>query len=109
MFKLVDKPTFTHRVTAMVPTDDGHDPQSFNVTYRVLTADRVADFALHTNEGTTAFLCAIVESCDDINDEHGAKLAWNDDVRDKVFNLPYARAAISGGYFDAINKAKKGN
>lgn len=109
MFKLVANPTFKHRVTAQVPIDGGHDEQAFYVTYRVLTTDRVGQFALHTNEGTTEFLNAVVASCDDITDEAGNKIEWSDSVRDEVFRMPYARAAISAGYFDAINKARKGN
>ncbi|MBV1918997.1 MAG: hypothetical protein KUG65_13180 [Sphingomonadaceae bacterium] len=109
MFKLVDNPTFKHTVTAVVPIDGGHREEDFDVTYNVLEPDEVGGFELSTNEGTKEFLLAIVKRLDDVGDAEGKPMPYSDALRDDVLKLPYARAAISSGYFEAITKAKKGN
>ena len=109
MFKLTSEPTFRHKVRAHVPIDGGHRDETFEVTYRVLATDKVRDFDLATGEGTTEFLKAIIAELHDIADGSGKPLPWSDEVRDAVLRLPYARTAISNGYFEAISGARKGN
>jgi len=109
MFKLTTNPTFKHTVAAMVPINGGHRRETFSATYNVLETDHPALGSLDTHEGTTAFLHAAIERLDDIADENGDPLEWNDDVRDQVLRLPYARIALISGYFEGIAKAKKGN
>lgn len=109
MFKLASEPTFRHKLRARVPIDGGHREETFEVTYRVLTVEKIADFNLTTPEGTTGFLKAVLVELHDIADAQGNPVDYSDEVRDAVLNLPYARSAIVSGYFDGVAGARKGN
>lgn len=109
MFKIVQNPTFTHTVKARVPVDGGHRDEPFKVTYAVIPSSEVAAFDLATEQGTRDFLQAAVVRMDEIADEAGGTLPYNDELRDRVFDLPYARAAILQGYLNAVAKAAAGN
>lgn len=109
MFKVVDEPTFTHTVKAMVPIDGGFDQQDFKCTYRVLDTDEVEKFDLGTAKGSTAFLRRAVVKLDDLVGKEDVPVQWNDRVRDKLFALSYVRMPIARGYFEALNKAAAGN
>jgi hypothetical protein len=109
MFKLASEPTFRAKLSARVPIDGGSRRETFEATYRVLTIEKIAEFDLTTPEGTTAFIKAALVELHDIADEQGNPVEYSDQVRDQVINLPYARSAITQGYFDAVAGARKGN
>lgn len=109
MFKVTDNPTFTHEVKVMVPADGGHREESLKATYRVLPIDEMRKFALDTPQGGTEFLRAVILKLDDLVGEDKKPITYNDDVRDRVLALPYCRAALAQGYFDAVSSAKAGN
>lgn len=109
MFKVVQNPQFTHRVKVMVPVDSGHREETFKATYRVLTVDKVAEYDLHDGGDSARFLRDVVVALDDIAGEDGNALPYNAEVLEAVIALPYARAALAGGYFEAVGKARRGN
>ena len=109
MFKIAPEKTFKHKVTAMVPVDGGHSAETFEATFRVLAPAESDKFDLHTTSGATEFLRAVVVRLDDIADAEGNPVDWNDEVRDAVLRLPYARMAINTAYWAGVSKAKAGN
>ncbi len=109
MFKLTQESQFTARVRAQVPVDGGHREEPFKVRYRVIDTERMDDFDLSTTEGTDGFLRACIVELMEIADENGQPLPYNDDVRDEVIRIPYARIALVRGYFDNISKGRRGN
>jgi len=109
MFKLTSEPTFKHKVRARVPVNGGHQDETFEVSYRVLTIEQIREYDLSDPDGTTGFLKAVIRELHDIADAHGQPVEYSDDVRDAVLNLPYARSAIVNGYFEGIAGARKGN
>ena len=109
MFVVAAEPKFTHTVEALVPTDGGHDKQSFKATFRVLPSDREEEFDLNTVQGSNDFLRAIVVTMDELGDAAGKPLSYNDGLRDQLFRLPYVRTALVKTYFNAIQKATEGN
>ncbi|MEX0841715.1 MAG: hypothetical protein WD039_05460 [Xanthobacteraceae bacterium] len=109
MFKISEKPTFTHVVKVLVPVDGGHREDTLRATYRVLPIDEVKKIDLDAADGATAFLRAVIEKLDDIADHDGNAMVYSDELRDRVIALPYCRAALAQGYFDAVSKAKAGN
>lgn len=109
MFKVNVSPTFTRTVRVQIPTDGGHRQETLKATFRVLNTDEVEGFDLATTEGTSAFLCAVIESLDDIADANGEQIPYNNEVRDQVLKMPYVRLALSREYFEAVAKARKGN
>lgn len=111
MFKLATEPTFRHKLRARVPVNGGHQEESFEVTYRVLTVEQIAEFDLVNAdaERTGDFLRRVIVELHDISDAQGNPVEYSDEVRDAVLNLPYARSAIVQGYFDGVAGARKGN
>ena len=109
MFKVVDDLTFTHSVTARVPVDGGHDEQEFKATFKVMPVDQVDNYDLKTVEGATEFLARVVVSMSELADEKGKDLAYNDDVRSKVLQMPYARKALLDAYSKGVSGARTGN
>lgn len=109
MFKLVENPTFTHKVSVQVPCDGGHRSETFKATYRVMKIDEIAAFDLNDGDSSVDFLRAVVVRLDDIATETGEPISYSDEVLNAVMALPYARTALALGYFDAIGKARAGN
>lgn len=107
--KLVAERKFTHRVKVQTPVDGGHKEETLKVTYRVLDAVAVEAFDLATTEGTTDFLREVISHLDDIVGEDNAPIPYSDELRDEVLKVPYIRAALGRGYFEAIGKGRKGN
>jgi hypothetical protein len=111
MFKVVSQPTFTHPVDVLVPTDGGHEKQTFKATFRVL-ADADSDddrHDLNSTAGSTAFLREVIVSLSDLAGDDDQPLPYNDGLRDRLLKVPYIRAALARTYFTAINKAAVGN
>ena len=66
-----------------------------------LTADR--------NTSAVAFLKRVVVGLDDIEGPDGARMPYSDALRDQVIALPFVRAPMVRGYFDAVYPARLGN
>lgn len=105
MFKITSEPKFTHTVTAFVPTDGGHEPQSFKATFRVLTDKDAEDISV----GDVEYLKRIVVGFDDIEGADGQPLPYSDALRDQLLALPYVRVALARTYVEAVSKSKAGN
>lgn len=103
MFKFVESPRFTHTIKVMVPIDGGYTPQTMDVTYQVLMADKDDDrFDLNTTDGSSAFLREVVIAVSDVVGADDTPLPYSDSLRDQLLKLPYVRAAMARGYFRAI-------
>ncbi|RIA44043.1 hypothetical protein DFR49_2279 [Hephaestia caeni] len=109
MFIVADNPTFKHTVTAMVPIDGGYREETFDVTYNVIVPDEIDEFDLGTVAGSTDFLRRAIHRLDDIAGADKKPIPFSIELRDRLLTLPWARRAISNGYFEAINKARPGN
>ncbi|PHR86117.1 MAG: hypothetical protein COA78_38305 [Blastopirellula sp.] len=102
MFKITKNATFTHTVTIPVPVDGGHDNQSMQVTYRVLTDDQIKEYDLNTTEGQKDFLRGAIVSLGDLIGADEKPIRYNDTVRDSILALSYARPSLLAGYSDAM-------
>jgi hypothetical protein len=111
MFKVTDQPQFTHPVDVLVPTDSGHETQTFKATFKVLPADEDQDqkFDLSTVTGSTSFLKEVLISMSDLVDAHDQPMTYSEGLRDRLLKVPYIRAALARTYYAAINKAAVGN
>lgn len=107
MFKVTTEPKFTHAVTACVPTDGGHEEQSFKATFRVLDADQLSD----SNDvaGQIEDLKRVLVSMSELIDENGQPLSYSDSLRDQLIRQPYVRIALINTYVRGVTKAKSGN
>jgi len=109
MFKLAANPTFSHVVRVQVPIDGGHAQETFRARFRVLPAERAAEFDFGNEAGTRDFLVAAIDHLDEIADEQGHLLPYSDELRDRVIGLPYVRQALLNAYLTGVAGAAAGN
>lgn len=108
MFKIAEKPTFTHRVEANMPVDGGFETQTWKTTFELIPLED-ADSYSNSVADTTEFLKRIVVSMDELADAEGRPIEYNDDVRDAVLRLPWARLALLRAYGKGAAGAKEKN
>ena len=106
MLKIAKRPEWTHEVAVSVPVDGGFETQTCRVRYRVLDPS-----AIDPTDGNNpeTLLRAIVVRIEDLADESGQLLEWNDAVRDAVFAMPFAQAGLIRGYYRSVTGAREGN
>jgi hypothetical protein len=106
MLRIAARPEWTHEVTISVPVDGGFENQTCKVRYRLLdeTAIKPTD---PTNVVT--LLRDVVVRMDDVADEAGQPLAWNDALRDHLLAVPFVQAALVRGYYGSVTGARAGN
>jgi hypothetical protein len=109
MLKLAAVPKFTHEVKVQVPVDGGFEEQTFKATFKVLPADEVARRDLMSEKGMRDYLSEICVRFDDIADEGGNPVPFNDGLRERMLSVPYIRVALMKTYATALAGAKAGN
>ena len=109
MFKIAPAPEFTHKVPVLVPVDGGHREEVLSVRYRVIPSEQMEAFDGRNTEEFKVYLRSIVVSLNDLVDAADKPVAYTDQVREVVFDLPYARLAIARAYSAALTKARLGN
>jgi hypothetical protein len=109
MLKVTTDRTFSRKITVLTPARDDYDEESFTVVFRYLDLEQTHAYDLDTRPGTTRFLEAVVVELSDLTDANDKPWAYDTTVRDIVFRMPNARAAIIAAYFDATGKVKLGN
>lgn len=107
MFKIVKHPTFRTTARINVPTDEGPIEQTISVRFKVAadTADSGAD-------GGIPWLREHILSMDDLADEKGEPVAYDEQVRDQLIDMPFVRVGLFRAYFDAVSgreAAARGN
>ena len=109
MFNIAAKPTFKRTVKASVPSDNGHDEQSFVATFRVIDTVKADSYNLGTESGSADFVRAVVVRLDDIVGDDKKPVPYSDELLEQVIALPYARLPLARAYMDAVGGAKTGN
>jgi len=109
MLSIAKEPTFTRTVKALVPTDSGHEEQSFKATFRVKDTETLNGFQLADPAQHKALVRTIVVKLDDLGDATGAQVDFSEEVFEAVLALPWALAAMTRTYFRELSKAPEGN
>lgn len=109
MFKVDKTPTFSHTIPVNVPVDGGHEKQTMRVTFRLVDDETTAKHRTDTMAGQKEFLRLAIVKIDDLADPKKEPISYNDDVRDSILGLPYARNALLKGYSDGIVPGLLGN
>lgn len=109
MFKLSDKPEFTHDVAINVPVDGGHEEQTLKARFRVISDDEAAGFDATTTDGLTRFLRRVVVRIDDVVDEAGKPIAWSEKMFEQLLGIAYVRMGLWQGYLKGIVGGRLGN
>lgn len=106
MFNIDAEPTFWAPVTVRTP--DG-EPETFRARYRAIGIARFNALDLSDPDDVRAFISETVCDLDEIEDAAGKPLAWSEDLRDRLADMPLVRAALVRGYLEAISEAARGN
>jgi hypothetical protein len=110
MFKIVANPTFSTKVVAQVPGEDGEfREEDFRARFNVVPAGEMAGFDLASPAGTYDFLKRAIVSLDELVDGDGRPLAYSPEIGEQVLALPYARLALARAYLGGVTKARTGN
>ncbi|MDE1917670.1 MAG: hypothetical protein KGJ57_18175 [Sphingomonadales bacterium] len=105
MFVVTHEPKFTHTVKVQVPTDKGHEVQSFKATFKVLPVIEEGDATRSAKETLEAALCGVSDLVDDANQA----VTYTDELRDQLIAIPYVRIALLDAYIKGVTKAPAGN
>jgi len=106
-FRVNPNPTFTARVTVMVPSDSGHEKQDLTAKFGFRDDDEVP--AITGRDGGVEFLREVIVDLSDLVNEAGNPVAYTPELRDQLLKLPYFRTALIRAYFASINGAALGN
>ena len=109
MFKLLQSPEFTHTVKVQTPVNGGHELQTFQARFRVISITDSDQHNTLTSEGTKAYLREIFVGWDGVTDDEGEPVAFNDESRDRMIDVPFVRVALLETYNSAMMGAKRGN
>jgi hypothetical protein len=107
MFNIDTRPAFTRTVTVTMP-GTGAETQTFTASFVAFDIEETKAFDFTTGDGTAAFLRAVITSFDDIEGEAG-KLAYSDEVRERVLAKRWARIPLLQAYWDGLNGEAEGN
>lgn len=102
MFTLQKNPVFKTTARIVVPTEEGDVEQTLGVKFRLLPDDA-------TKMEPTEFLREAVVLLDDIVDEAGRPLTYDDALREQMITIPFVRMGLIRAYWAALSKAKVGN
>ncbi len=106
MFKLQDQTEYDWPVEINQPTDGGDKLVArCTIRYRVASQDDQDAFAMRQIDETTFARQIVVGWGDDVGDEDGSPLAFNEDNRDRFLNVPYVRSSVVMAYLKSINGA----
>jgi hypothetical protein len=107
--KIVERPTFTHDVPVVTPTDKGFEDETLNTTFNYLDVDAIDKFDTKTLEGTSALLEAAVVRFNGLTDNNDRPLAYSEELRAIILKRQNIRQALCTYYFAALLKVKLGN
>lgn len=109
MFRIVERPEFTHEVHVQVPVDGGYRTETMKARFRILPEAELDTGDLTQTEAGKEYLRRIVVRLEDLADASGQPLDYSDDLREAVLALPYARLALIRAYVAAQTRAREGN
>lgn len=109
MFKIIKNPEFTAAVKVTIPVEGGFADASFTARFRALSVSETDAFNLFTAEGTSDYLRTIFVGWEDVCDDAGQPMSFNNAARDELIDLPYVRSALVTAYNAAMSGAKRGN
>lgn len=109
MFRIVDRPEFTHEVPVQVPVDGGWKAETLKARFRILPEAEEDTGDLYSTEASKEYLRRILVRLDDLVDEAGKPVEYSDEMRERVLALPYARLALIRAYARAQVRAAEGN
>ncbi|SFJ04226.1 hypothetical protein [Nitrosomonas sp. Nm34] len=101
MFKIEDQPKLVEwPVSVNVPQDGGKiKKNTFTAEFELITQEELD--AIYKDGGTDVdLLRQVLFNCTGVCDAEGKPIDFNDDLRDKLINIPYVRSALVAAYVE---------
>ena len=112
MFKLVENLEYDWPVQVRVPADGGkHKLQKFTAKFRAIGQDRTNELMESAGLKVDEVLLreVLVGWGDDVGDSQGKAIAFDDDARDRLLQIPYVRTALAKAYNDSVSGIRAKN
>ncbi len=102
MFVIAENPTFAWPVNVRVPQDGGTwKVQTFQARFKVMSTDGLAE-VLKSPDGDRDLSQSVLVGWDQINDASGQAVAFSEEARDALLQVPYVRSAIVAAYLESM-------
>lgn len=112
MFKMQKKETFQWPVSVNIPKDGGgFNTHEFTGEFKLQEQSRLDRLLELSKTDDRDVLKELLVGWAGVQDSNGEVLAFNEENRDQLIDIPYVRSALLKCYFDAANgtKVKRGN
>ncbi len=103
----IEPGTFKRTVDINVPTEDGSEVQTVEITYNVMPVSRAK--ALDTGQDVEDFVHDSVAKIEGLVDEKKKPLPWSPEVEAKFWDLPFTFNPVRDKYAESINEARAKN
>jgi hypothetical protein len=107
VFRIDPNPVFTATVNVRQPGVDNVD--TFKARFRALPVSKFTAYDFADPAATADFLRDVIVGLDDLEDAEGRRVAYSEEVREAVIDLPHARNALWQAYVTAFKGASEGN
>lgn len=102
MFRIEKAKTVKWPTTVNIPRDGGRTTKAtFNATFKLLEQDELD--AIMQDGGDREIGCAVLADWEGVANADGEPLAFSEEARDELMNIPYIRTAIVGAYFQCVS------
>lgn len=108
MFKVRKNASFKWDVKVQVPVDGRHVEQRFTAQFKQVDRSRFTDLR-DDPESEQALLRDVLLGWEGIADENGETIAFSDEARDALLEIPYVRLAVVEAFFEGISGRKRKN
>lgn len=106
MFKIEQNLTYTWPVEVFAPRDGGkYQKGTFTAEFKALAQDQIDSILADLRDGRpdTDFALECLIGWKGVQDADGSELAFSDEAKEKLLNIPYARTAVVQAFFESIN------
>lgn len=109
MFQVLKNVEFDRAAKVTIPVDGGVSTTKLKTRFRLLSDADLEGVDSATNEAVKDFLRRVIVRFDDLADEAGDPLPYNDKVREQLLAWAPVRTALLTCYRKALEEGAEGN
>lgn len=106
MFKIAQEPSYKWPVTVYIPKDGGKFVKAtFSAEFKSLPQDAIDRVLADIREGVADadFAGECLVGWSGVQGDDGSELAFSDEAKTKLTNIPYARNGVVAAFFESIS------
>lgn len=104
-FKIITDRRFKWPIRINVPTEQGTRQQEFTANFLELGQDQLNKAIKDSDHSDTKFLAKLLVGWEDVFDDDGVAIPFNDAWKKRILNIPYVRTALLRAYLEAMTGA----